>query len=98
MDFYIADLIISTENGSRVSWAISGQNLTVKSKSKIISWIIYDGVYIGGDCNITNCESTKIGNNCTLTDYVIARNYFVPNDTNKCGKIISKDNDDNFDF
>ena len=37
-------------------------------------------------------------NNCTLTDYVIARNYFVPNDTNKCGKIISKDNDDNFDF
>ena len=34
----------------------------------------------------------------SLTDCVIATNYFVPNDTNKSGKFISKDNDDNFDF
>ena len=101
MDSYIADPIILIENGSRVNRTISGQNLSVKSKSKIISCIIYDNVNIGNDCNITNCiigENAKIGNNCVLTDCVIASNYFVTNDTNKSGKIFSKDNDDNFDF
>ena len=101
MDSYIADPIILIENGSRVNRTISGQNLSVKSKSKIISCIIYDNVNIGNDCNITNCiigENAKIGNNCILTDCVIASNYFVSNDTNKSGKIFSKENDDNFDF
>ena len=99
-DSYIADPVISIGKGSRINRTIGGQNLTVQEKSKIISCLIYDNVNIGKDCNITNCiigENATIGNNCVLSDCVIASNYFVPDKTNKSGKIISKEKD-NFDF
>ena len=99
-DSYIADPVISIGKGSRINRTIGGQNLTVQEKSKIISCLIYDNVNIGKDCNITNCiigENATIGNNCVLSDCVIASNDFVPDRTNKSGKIISKEKD-NFDF
>ena len=101
LDSYIADPIIAIEKGSRINRTIGGQNLTVQEKSKIMSCLIYDNVNIGKDCNITNCiigENAKIGNNCVLSDCVISSNYFVSDKTNKSGKIISKDTEDNFDF
>ena len=94
-DCYIADGNNIFNSDCIITKVVSGKNLQVDEKSKIINCLIFDDVKIGKNCKIINSiigENCIIEDNCELNECIVETNYKVETNTKKNGELINEYN------